>query len=193
MPRIRRRIHLKERKKERRRQSVQKPNKCEGSNYHELLGAGTTNVVLSLDLSDPDDLDGPEASPVASSHILVAGGDGVGAAELTELLVHVVGSRAGIVPQPNTKVLDVLGLLLVDDAAGEDLSVHLLQVPELLHEVPEPALGNKVVDGEETHAVDLGGDLLLGGTTTSDDQVFLQLNKGANQKGSHIERLPLGG
>ena len=142
---------------------------------HELLGAGTTNVVLALDLSEPDDLDGAEASPVASSHILVQGGDGIGAGELTELLVHVVGAAAGVVPEPHTVVLDGEGLLLVDDAGGKNLTVHLLEVPQPLHEVPEPALGHQVVGGEQAHAVDLGKGLLLGGAAAADNKVLFEL------------------
>jgi len=144
--------------------------------YHELLGAGTTNVILALDLSESDDLDRAEAGPVAGGHVLVEGGDGVGAGELTELLVHVVGSAARVVPEPHTIVLDGEGLLLVDDAGGKDLTVHLLQVPQPLHEVPEPALGHKVVGGEKTHAVDLGQGLLLSGAATAHNEVLLELD-----------------
>ena len=142
---------------------------------HELLGAGAADVLLALDLSNPDDLDRAEAGPVAGGHVLVAGRDGIRAGELAELLVHVVGAAAGVVPDPDTVVLDGQGLLLVDDAASEDLAVHLLQVPQLLHEVPEPALCHKVVPGKEAHAVDLGESLLLGGTAAADDEVLLQL------------------
>ena len=51
---------------------------------------------------------------MASSHVLVEGLDGVRTSELTELLVHVVGSRAGVVAEPDAEVLDLQGLLLVD-------------------------------------------------------------------------------
>ena len=60
------------------------------------------------------DVDRPEACTVAGSHVLVERLDSVGAGELTELLVHVVGSRAGVVSEPDTEVLDLQGLLLVN-------------------------------------------------------------------------------
>ena len=56
----------------------------------------------------------PEASTVAGSHVLVERLDGVRTAELTELLVHVVGTSAGVVAEPDTEVLDLQWLLLVD-------------------------------------------------------------------------------
>ena len=59
-------------------------------------------------------MDGPEAGAVARSHVLVERLDGVRTAELTELLVHVVGTRAGDVAEPDTEVLDLQGLLLVN-------------------------------------------------------------------------------
>lgn len=59
-------------------------------------------------------MDGAEAGTVAGSHVLVEGLDSVGAAHLTELLVHVVGTRARVVTDPDTEVLDLQGALLVD-------------------------------------------------------------------------------
>lgn len=59
-------------------------------------------------------MDRPEASTVASGHVLVEGLDGVRAAELTELLVHVVGTRAGVVAEPDAEVLDLQRLPLLN-------------------------------------------------------------------------------
>ena len=59
-------------------------------------------------------MDGPEAGTVAGSHVLVEALDGISAAELTELLVHVVGSRTRVVAKPNAEVLDLQRLLLVN-------------------------------------------------------------------------------
>ena len=59
-------------------------------------------------------MDRAEAGAVAGSHVLVEGLDGIRTTEFTELLVHVVGSRARIVAKPDTEVLDLQGLLLVD-------------------------------------------------------------------------------
>ena len=59
-------------------------------------------------------VNGPEASAVAGSHVLVQSLDGLGAAHLTELLVHVVGTGARVVADPDTEVLDLEGTLLGD-------------------------------------------------------------------------------
>ena len=59
-------------------------------------------------------MDRPETSTVTGSHVLVQRLDGVRTAKLTELLVHVVGTRARVVAEPNAEVLDLQRLLLVD-------------------------------------------------------------------------------
>lgn len=69
-------------------------------------------------------MDRPEAGTVPGSHVLVKGLHGVSTAELAELLVHVVRAGAGVVAKPDTKVLDLEGLLFVDlrtrqDGAGQ--------------------------------------------------------------------------
>jgi len=59
-------------------------------------------------------LNGPETRSVTGGHVLVESIDGGDAGHFTVLLVHVVGTRARVVLDPDTKVLDFLGLLLVD-------------------------------------------------------------------------------
>ena len=56
----------------------------------------------------------PETSTVPRGHILVEGLYGIGTSELTELLVHVVRAGARVVAEPDTEVLDLQGLLLMD-------------------------------------------------------------------------------
>lgn len=51
---------------------------------------------------------------MTGGHILVESIDGGDARHLTVLLVHVVGARARVVPDPDTEVLHLLGALLVD-------------------------------------------------------------------------------
>ena len=97
----------------------------------ELLEVGAADVLGLLDLNDLEDLrpvntmfqrsreietclDIPETRTVAGSHVLVEGIDGLGPGHLTVLLVHVVGTGARVVTDPDTEVLDLLGALLVD-------------------------------------------------------------------------------
>lgn len=51
---------------------------------------------------------------MTGGHILVQGIDGGDTGHLAVLLVHVVGTGARVVLEPDTEVLDLLGLLLVD-------------------------------------------------------------------------------
>ncbi len=59
-------------------------------------------------------VDRAEASTVPSSHVLVHALDSVSTAEVAVLLVHVVGTRARIVSEPDAEVLDLQRLLFVD-------------------------------------------------------------------------------
>ena len=59
-------------------------------------------------------MDRAEAGAVAGSHVLVEALDCRGTGELAVFLVHVVRARARIVANPDTEVLDLQGLLLVD-------------------------------------------------------------------------------
>lgn len=106
----------------------------------QLLDVRALDIVGLLELDDAEDLeydcqyhsvlfchwrgsaalrsvtyvDGPEAGTVAGSHVLVHGLDGLGAGHLAVLLVHVVGTGAGVVADPDAEVLDLEGVLLVD-------------------------------------------------------------------------------
>ena len=59
-------------------------------------------------------MDRPEASTVAGSHVLVKSMNCISTGEFPELLVHVVGSGTRVVTKPDTEVLDLQRLLLVN-------------------------------------------------------------------------------
>ena len=59
-------------------------------------------------------MDGPEPRTMPSSHILIETLNGIRARELTVLLVHVMCTGTRVVADPNTEVLDLQRLLLVD-------------------------------------------------------------------------------
>jgi len=79
----------------------------------DLLDVRATDISVG-NLGNTDDLDGAGAGTVAGSHVRVASLNSGVAGQLTVLLVHVVGAGAGIVTDPDTEVLDLKGLLLVD-------------------------------------------------------------------------------
>jgi hypothetical protein len=57
----------------------------------------------------------------------------------------------------------------------DDLTSGLLDLTELLEEVPETRLGNNVVGGEKSHSEELGDGVLLRRKLTTDHLVFVQL------------------
>lgn len=74
-------------------------------------------------------------------------------------------------PFPGDSFYQVEESYLVD---GDDLAVRLLDLSQLRQEVPESALGDDLVGGEDAHAVELGGGVGVGGEETSHDLVFLK-------------------
>ena len=52
-----------------------------------------------------------------------------------------MGSRSGIITKPDSKVLDLQGVLLPDLLNGDNLSGGLLELTELTQEVPKPKQG----------------------------------------------------
>lgn len=77
----------------------------------ELLDVWSSNLSGGQ-LRNLDDMNGAETGTVATSHILIHGINSFATAHFTELLVHVVGTGATVVTEPNTKVLDFKALLL---------------------------------------------------------------------------------
>lgn len=59
-------------------------------------------------------VDRPEPCSMPGGHILVESLDGVGAGQFTVFLVHVVGTAARVITNPDTEVLNFQGSLLVD-------------------------------------------------------------------------------
>lgn len=122
-------------------------------------------------------LDSMGTGTMASSHIPIALGDCVSDGQITVLSVHVVGSRTGIVTQPDAEVLDPDGSALVDLLDRHDLTGGLLELLQLTQEIPETGLGDDVVGSEDSHLVERSGRLLLGGQLAPDDFIFLQLKR----------------
>lgn len=140
----------------------------------ELLDVGALDILGLLKLDDLEDLNAAETGTVASSHVVVEGGNGICTAELAELLVHIVSARAGVVAEPDTKVLDLGGALLEDLVDGKDLAVSLLDTAELSQKVPETRFGDDLIRCEDTHAVELGLRVALSRQVASDHLVLFQ-------------------
>lgn len=138
-------------------------------------------------------MDGPEASTVAGGHVRVQSLNSVGSAHLPVLLVHVVGAGTRVVSEPDAEVLDLLRVLLVDLLAcknfrqtkrfkmgstngldTDNLASSLLDLPQTAQEVPETGLGDRLVGGEDGHAVHGGGRVGLRGQVAPDNLIFLK-------------------
>lgn len=122
---------------------------------NKLAKIGTLDIVGLLKLHNLKDVNATKAGAVAAGHILVEGLDGVSTGQLTELLVHVVSSGAGVVTQPDAEVLHLLGVLLVDLVERNNLTVSLLNTLQTLQEVPETRLRDNNVWSKDAHAVEL--------------------------------------
>jgi hypothetical protein len=107
-----------------------------------------------------------------------------------------VGTRARIVADPDAKVLDLEGVLLVDLNRSQpweqarsrdrlevvvaylvqanDLAVGLLDLPQLHEEIPETGLGDDIVRRKNPHAVQLGRGVSVGGQVTPNDLVLVE-------------------
>jgi len=141
---------------------------------YQLLDVRSLDVVRVGDFNDFENVNAPESGTMSGGHILVKGLDGIGAAHLTVLLVHVVCAGAGVVTDPDTEVLDLEGSLLVNDVQGDDLAVGLLDLAQLHEEVPETGLGDHGVGCKDSHAVEFRGRVGVGGQVAPDDLVFLK-------------------
>jgi len=64
---------------------------------HQLLDVRSANVSRLFDLHNAEDVYRPETSAVTGGHVLVKACHGIGATEVTEFLVHVVGAGTRIV------------------------------------------------------------------------------------------------
>merc|ERR1712141_269424 len=67
------------------------------------LGDGGTAAVLGGNWGNLQDLDGSGTGTMAGTHITVSLSDGVGGVGGSVLAVHVVGSRSGVVTEPDAE------------------------------------------------------------------------------------------
>ena len=136
-------------------------------------------------------------------HVLIQRHDGITAGHLAVLLVHVVRARTRVVADPDTEVLDLERVFLMDLLIpinnqsstisllrftneshartrkthliqAHDLAVGFLDFSQLGEEIPETTLGYDIVRSEDAHAVELRCWVGIGRQMPTDDLVFLQ-------------------
>ena len=79
----------------------------------ELFDIRSLDILCSY-FSNFDDMDRMETSSVLSSKILVTSDDSIGTGQFTIFLVHVVGTRSGVITNPDTKVFNLCRFFLVN-------------------------------------------------------------------------------
>lgn len=151
----------------------------------ELLDVGTTGLG-GFHRFDLDDLNGVGAGTVTRGHVAVALGDSTANGQITVLAVHVVGTGARIVAQPDAEVLHVQWSLLQDALDRDDLTGGLLELTQLPQEVPETGLGHDLVRCEDVHLEQRRVRILLRGQLAPDDLVFLQLVGSEETQGTEM-------
>ena len=146
--------------------------------------------VLVVHHSRLDDLDRTVTSTVRSSHLLVALLHGAQKGHITVLLVHVVGSRARVVTQPNTEVLHLRSRLVdlplthaphTHLVYSQNLSGSVLHLLQSVHEVPVAGLGSHSVRSEQSHSIDFGLGIVLRRKSTTNNVIIVNLYKGENR------------
>ena len=101
---------------------------AKGAEYLVEVVVSSTGLAIG-DHGSTDDLNGTITSTGSTGHIGVEVVDGTNEGGVTELLVHVVSTRTGIVSQPNTIGLDG-GISLVDLVGKDEKREHGWGRPE---------------------------------------------------------------
>lgn len=65
-----------------------------------------------------------------------------------------MGSRSRVVPEPNSKILDLEGLSLLDFFHADNLASGLLELAKLTQKVPKSGLRDDGVGREDSHFVE---------------------------------------
>ena len=139
-------------------------------------------------------MNGAESSSMSSSHVLIQWLNCQGTWYITILLVHVVGSWARIITQPNSIVLycqrsffrnlsqnqyliqpnkkkNEESLYLID---GDDFTTGLFDFTSLLQKVPETRLCDLRVWSKDSHSIEFRDRVILGGKLASNNLILVK-------------------
>lgn len=121
----------------------------------ELLDVLTLDILGLFKLNNLQDVDRSKSGSVTSGQILVHGLNGTNSGDVSELLVQVVGTRSGVVTDPDTKVLNLGWVGLRDNVDRDNLTRSSLDLVQFLEEVPVTGLGNDNVWSKDSHTEQL--------------------------------------
>ena len=155
---------------------------------------GVLADLFAADLSvvqdaSTDNLDGVLSGAMATGHLHVHLRDGTAEGNISVLLVHVDGTRAGQVAKNDTVVPDSASLLLKDLAGRDDFTLNFANLVLPLHVVPELGPGENGVPLEDTHSVEGRVWVRLRGEGTTHNVELSQLsNENEHQIRHHAPR-----
>ena len=138
-----------------------------------VKGPIRTLQISRLDGSGTDDLDGTRTSSVSTGHLIVQLTDGAREGHITELAVHIVGTRSTVITQPDAVVLDDPVVLFNKLNAVDNFTSGLLHLTELMHVVPELGLGNHRVGCKDDHAVGFWVGVFGGGSLAANHMILI--------------------
>jgi hypothetical protein len=121
----------------------------------ELLNVGATSI-RSLDFLHLKDLQTTVGHTMLSGHFLKQLVDGANAGGISEFLPDVVSGGAGLVAKRDAEILHLARMLLLNRIHCQYFTLRASHFVQLRHEVPKAAFGDRVIRGEEEHAIDFG-------------------------------------
>lgn len=139
-----------------------------------LLNVLSLDVVGLFQFNNLQDVDVSKSGSVSGSQVLVHGFDGTNSGNVSVFLVHVVDTRSGFVSDPDTEGLDLGWSSFSNDVDGDNFTRSLLDLVQLLQEVPVTRLSHNNVRGKDSHSVQLWFRDRLGGETTTDNLILVQ-------------------
>lgn len=140
----------------------------------ELLDVRSLDISGLLDFSNLQDVDRSKSSSVSGGHVLVQSFNGTNSGDISNFFVHVVGTRSGVVSNPDGEVLDLSWVSFVDGVDRDNLTGSLLDLVQFLQEVPVTRLGNNFVRSEDSHSEQLWFRNGFSWQTTANNLVFIQ-------------------
>lgn len=140
----------------------------------ELFDVVTFDIRSFFQFNDLQDVDRSKSGSVSGSQIFVQTFNSTGSGNISVFFVHIVGTRSGVVSDPDTKVLDVSWVSFLDDVNRNNFTRSLLDFVQLLQEVPVSRLCNHSVWSKDSHTVQLWFWNVFSWQTTTNNFVFTE-------------------
>ena len=111
-----------------------------------------------------------------TSHLRVELTDSTVEGDISELLVHVVVSSSGLIPQDNAEGFNMIGSSFEDLVDSQDLALSSFGLELTTEMVPELGLGNHFVASEESDSIYFRVRVLFGGNFAAKDEILTDLS-----------------